>query len=374
MSEQLPKEVERTRLSSGLRNLGNSQETDPLKRLAEIYSVPGVTPEIANQVSQYVQSNQLRNATNRNGEPQNNTSISPMENREAMQNNSATANVPKFDRMSSNYLTPSDAATIDQRAAQIQDQTGILFQKAQEVAQREDDKRVEAERGFEARNDLAEKEFNKYVDTATQKEAKDYSDIIGDMKNDYLTKLQNDVANGKSPRQASLDRSKELLDFAKARSALRSQGQSFWKSLFTNLPTQQVTAAKKIYDKYDSPELLMNDLITYQKFSKPRASAIAFPPKEQGAGFFSNLKRSNGAEVNDAKVFDQALEKLSNKDSLQSFALQLQKKGYSPQGFLSYALKNSDKLTARQSAELQNIGSFQPSMSDILYFTLTGKD
>lgn len=46
LAEQVPKEIERSRLASGLKGLGNKKDLSPFQQFAELSSIPGITPQM----------------------------------------------------------------------------------------------------------------------------------------------------------------------------------------------------------------------------------------------------------------------------------------------------------------------------------------
>jgi hypothetical protein len=46
LAEQIPKEVERTRLAQGLEALGQQQGLTPFQQLGRLATLPGVTPQL----------------------------------------------------------------------------------------------------------------------------------------------------------------------------------------------------------------------------------------------------------------------------------------------------------------------------------------
>ena len=52
LSEQLPKEIERSRLSSGLKKLEQEKDLDPLKFFTRAATLPGVTPQLIESLGQ----------------------------------------------------------------------------------------------------------------------------------------------------------------------------------------------------------------------------------------------------------------------------------------------------------------------------------
>ncbi len=70
LAEQVPKEIERERLSSGLKNLGkNNDGLTPFQRFAELSSIPGITPQMIQSGGDLLRHEGIRNAYgNRNGQ------------------------------------------------------------------------------------------------------------------------------------------------------------------------------------------------------------------------------------------------------------------------------------------------------------------
>ena len=59
LAEQLPKEIERGRLASGLKNLGQAGGSQ-YEQIAGLLGTPGVTPEIAGAILPYLQQHLAR--------------------------------------------------------------------------------------------------------------------------------------------------------------------------------------------------------------------------------------------------------------------------------------------------------------------------
>jgi len=218
-------------------------------------------------------------------------------------------------------------------------------------------------------------DFDKILETKIQKGGTEtYKDVLGDLQEKFKAQAEDAVLSGKmTDKEAARYYGDKALDFAKARNKFTVPGRDFWSSLFTSNPLKEVRAVKKAYDDVGESESFINDLVSRRKFSLPIASELAKPPTSNAASFFSGLKQAGFGEKNDQKVFSKAFNLLTPKDSLQAFASQLRRKGYSPQGFLDYVASTEKEITPFQERELQESGSFEPSLSDILYFTMTGK-
>jgi len=373
LSAQLPKEIERLRLSSGLSKLSESRETDPLKRLAQLHAIPGMTPQLAEQAQKYLQSSQLRQAYA--AEQPGQAGISQEPRRQQGVPSDQKELPPKFGQNLANYLVPSTQEELGKQAADIETRSGIPFQEALQLAEQSDVKRLQSQTDFEQRATLGANALKSYVEGVIQKSgAGVYGDTPGELLADYEVRTKNDIANGMSPDQAARKSGDELLNFAKARNKLKVSGPSRWDALVSGETSlKELKAAQKVYDKAGHPEMFMNDLITYQKLSLPYASELAYPPDPNASSFFKALPSSGLKGKGATEVYQETLRKLKPQDSLQTFALELNRKGYDGKRFLSYAAENASGLNGRQTRELQEIGNFQPSFSDILYFTLLGK-
>lgn len=362
LSEQLPQEVARHRLSSGLRNLSESKEQNPLKQLADLYSTPGITPEIAKQAQEYMRQQAIINEGQSNVQSQNQGQSQPMANQPPSQQQSQNQapqrlqNTPEAIRLGGlNYIKkfPLRYRSVEDAEAQyIKDATHQQTQID------------------EVRKGLQEKSSQLLHKNGKEK----YSDVLGELQREFEKRAEDDVISGRRSRSEAEDyHGKKMLDFAKARNKQQTMGKDRMRALFSSNPKKELKAAREIYKDADMPEAFANDLITYQGLSRPFASEFAFPIDEKEKSYFKNIPVSKGTfGSNTEKVYEDTLDRLSNQDSLQNFALQLSRKGYSPQNFLNYALEHPDKLTPRQLSELQNIGSFQPTLSDVAYFTLVG--
>lgn len=217
--------------------------------------------------------------------------------------------------------------------------------------------------------------FGSLLPTLLHKEGKTTtSEVLGELQNNFVKRAEDAVISGKmTADQAAREYSTKALNFAKARDRFQAPGRDFWRSLVSSTPLGEIRAAKKAYEEAGAPEAFLNDLIANRKLSLPYASALAFPPSQELQKTINGIKKANTVEKIDSDIFRKVLEKATPNDSLQAIALQLQKKGYSPLGFLNLAQENMDRLVPFQQRELENKGNFQPSLSDILYFTMSGE-
>src|SRR6478752_4229054 len=63
LAEQVPKEIERNRLSSGLKAFEQEhQNLNPMQQLARLSAIPGITPQTIQSFSDLARTNNLANA------------------------------------------------------------------------------------------------------------------------------------------------------------------------------------------------------------------------------------------------------------------------------------------------------------------------
>lgn len=376
LAQQIPKEIERKRLSEGLKKFS--------PELAEAYNIPGVIerPEIAQQVLQYIRSKKQREAATRNQ-----SQSSSQFNRNSADGQQQGASAGKFDRNSSNYLLPDTAEEIGRRAADLSDQTGIPFEESKAIEQERGDKRIAAETAFEGRANLASNELSKYVQLNTQKDGKDlFGDIPGEMLGDYDALVRNDVANGQSPVQAASKRGKELLEIAKARQQVSVEG---IKKAYAKSKSESQRVINNIRDTYKKSgrlDLYKSDLVNKVGLTPSFASEIAYPVSDNKS-IQSEIKNYN---KNPSDSLERISNSLSKNDSLLSIALALEKEAGKNKWLKGRVFQSSkgtgdgvkflDKIAADRKAGKINLTESQarelgeqfnpnPTLKDIWYTT-----
>lgn len=355
LSDQIPKELDRQRLSKALSNIQGVP-----KEVGEVVSAGG--ERLLPTLMPYIQDRRDREAvlgSNQTPSDSSTPSQSP-------------ASPLRYDREASNYLVRTDPSTLQKQAAEYSVKNNLPYSRALDLFEKRDEKRVQSEKDFEDRGQKSEAEFDKYLANDLQKSGSEsFKSIIGEMQDDYRIKVRNLVDEGVNPIKAAKETARELLDFAKTRSSIQSSGRELFR--FGKSPLEEIHAAAKKYREADASENLVNDLINYKKFSREIASAIAYPPSSQEKETFKSIKRAKGAFSDSVKTFKEVTDSIQPSDSMQTLAYELKNKGYDPQAFLSYARKNGKNLTARQEREFLDVGSFQPTIADIAYFTMSGR-
>lgn len=384
LSEQLPKHLERQALSQGLKNLQGKEFKDPLEMASSLLGIQGMTPEVFNYVAPIlrqqlaVKARQEREALEAAGGGQD-------------QGNVSEIGLPQVEEGKRKLVTPESIAearkTFKPMSPQeIKKEADRLFLSrpaeyptwedarqevvsGQEAAKAQQTEKLATLERQQALKDKLEERIKTHIQTKTQKEGPAaFADIPGDLMTKYQEEAENAVADGKMTLdQAAMKYGDKALEFAKQRNVFLGQGTNRWQALVGPKAKQKLEVARKIYKENGMLELFKDDLISNKKLSPPYASKEAYPISNNIRPYLS------GKNINE--IASKVLENIKPEDSVLSIALDLKNKGIAPEKFIETLLKkdpNGEKMTSRQFRELQNPGSFEPTLSDIFYFTLKG--
>ena len=379
LADQAPREIDRYRLSSGLKNLANrSENMDPLQQVAAMYGIPGMTPEMMQTLAPIIRSMRDKKIAQDMQNAQPNAQPNPISSNSQFQTQSEPVNQPEYSNNQSNYLTPTDPNILRQKAIDISDKYGGDYNAELEKIKNLDAERVAAQNSYENRVGLGEKLFDDAIQLYLQKNAdQTFSDITGEMQSEYRQRVRNLIDRGSDPRNASNSVSKDLLEFAKMRSAFRSD---LGKSFLSISPSKAKSSAEKYRTQYadlGQREMLSNDLISSRSMRYRYANDFSYPIEETNRSISDEIRRSNdlskkgslsSKRVGDDKLFKDISDKISNSDSLSSIGIRLMKKGYDPNKFLSYVKDHKyQDLNERQKNELSNSASFNPTLNDLFF-------
>ena len=265
LADQVPREIERNRLASGLKELGNKKGLTPFQQFSELASQPGITPQMIQTGGELLKQQQIRNAyknranrlTQTEEQPQNQqfqqNQVSPLsaiqfaqtpgqlQRTPQGQQPTIPQNVPREQEAQANppaasqnplqqQFIPSGPwtqnhqeqaineafdrgfATNFDEAAQYANQQKQIFESTPEKYRAQ----LEYKKGVDAEVDAL---FDKNLETRLQKEGKEtYADLTGDMQLNLKKQARNAVATGKmTPEQSAEYYTKKSLDLVKAK-------------------------------------------------------------------------------------------------------------------------------------------------------------
>lgn len=372
LSEQLPKEIERIRLSQGLKNLGaDTANLSPLEQVSKLAAIPGMNMQNIGAFLPYLQQLQGRKALEQKA---------GMASKVPEGQKQEVAKEPSYrDRMESqDFLVPKNEQQIYQRANELAKlNPNITEQEAISQAQSEDARRIQADTALESKRNLIQNEVNSAAETWLQKQGnQQFGDIIGELKSDYIDKAINkSLAKGVSPYQAGKEAARDMLDFAKTRGQLRTNRAAiFAGGKSGDKVLKDIKNARSEYEKRGQLENLRNDLINYHDLSPEEADSIAFPVSKGEKSYIdsfpktlkSKLGMRSTKELSEDQI-DGIIKRMTNEDSVKSIALDLMERGYSGSAFIEQMKERKDDLTPRQARDLTTF-SERPTLGDIQLF------
>lgn len=414
LSQQIPKELERYRLSQSLKGLQkNAANMNPFEQAAYLYSSPGVTPEIATQLIPLLQ---LVNARNENlkfaqgaGQGgQGGQGAAPMGQPGQIGQNlprgtfGGAEEAPQDPNALRKIVTPETTRTLQERLGVPKSQPELLQDAARLQMNRPayyatkdpqqsymdaveaDNRRVaqekteleKAQRQQAVQTRLNE-EFERAFDTELQKKGQTtYADISGEMRNRFLERAEDDVARGKlTEREAALKYGRQALDFAKKKNNLFRIASTGFYNQSPSQAQSELKELRKEYERLGGLEEFKNDLIKTQGISPHFAYSLAFPVSENKAlsSYINKIKAGTSID----KIVTDIAPLITDKDSPQAIARQIQKRGLdyqSPQTLQAFRRNPNIRLNDRQRTEISEPVQRVPTLNDVWFFSFTDPD
>ncbi len=384
LADQLPKEMDRIRLSSGLRGLENSKETSPLAQLSEVYSIPGITPEIANQALEYRrQQGIIQEAQNKNPGQDYQQQQQPQQTarnqvqKEPQIDKSRPVSSQRQEEQEPIVRRKNTPESWTQRGLELHQQSPLRYRTLEQGIAQAQQEYVNEQANIEQVNS----DFNNILAEKLHKGGSEsYGDVLGDLQQSFRKEAEDAVISGKmSPKEAVRHYTGEALEFAKSRQKLKEVGSLSWLSGTREGKKDSLSEIRKEYAKHDRLDEYKNDLISYEGMSDAAASRFAYPLSPE-AKEVVNKSTSIASKLKSSFSYDGIADKIGSsikdKDSILGIAYELDKNGINGDQFMSSLQKEYNagkfKLNARQAKELQASRNFRSTINDVYYFSLGG--
>jgi len=396
LGEQIPKEIERSRLQRGLEDLSkNAANLTPFQRFAKLSGIPGITPQAIQSGSQLLQQEGQNQALiNRSNAPR--LPDTPQSNpyAELQRKPSAASTEPQTPSVTTK--TPIEATIqpyIPKSYDQILDRAGELAQQNPQLYQGDPHKAIAAaqaeDQSLQAQNTAlkAQRQGEQDVQTRIENEFQNRvqslnAQVPGDVFNKIRDKAIQDVANGKLTEKQAADKyGKEIDSVSRDYKALDTLGN--WKIL-ANKPNENLREINSIQKKFQERNDLENfadTLIAKNGLSPAKAYYLAYSPSNSKK---LNSEISNLPKIHETRTEDPSYETLQiapkiakemgKEASPLAIAEELAAKGYDPSEFIKYVDKNRKELdlSERQARELDKPRNLIPTMNDFWLFSMSG--
>lgn len=381
LAEQLPKEIERGRLASGLKELGEQKGLTPFQQFSGLASVPGVTPQMIQSGSDLLRQQAIINSVNEknaSGTPPQTQQSSPKmpglspatttQSTEAALNPYIPPSGPEQESMARQLMAsePQVYRDIDSARAAISNQVAANTQQSNAK--------------------LAKRELEESVQGRAEQKLRDEIGTVGaQIPGTILSSLQqeavDDVRTGKlSPDKAKVEYGKKADAISKDFANIRSWGglgliMNDPKSLIQSMGVLQTNAKKGGYQKQAADALIAENGVSPQ-FAyanmypvsdikplaeelkslpniQPRAEKVIGSPGLAGIGI-SRPKNSN-AQALTLDISPRLAKSMGLEGSPLSISYELDKKGYDSDVWKQYLIDNQDQLnlSSHQKDELQ---------------------
>ncbi len=399
LSEQLPKEVERRRLSNSLESLGSSNENlTPLQQGAQLIR-GGFTPEQVQQYLPMLQQQNMRqeylNANQRSARSaseQNQISSSSRPNKM----NAAKLNRPQepgseevdvhapkengfvspeaVTEYKSSILQKPEKADVEQLAREkyLPRDPYMTISQAEALAREELNENIESQK---AANQALRSDLNTRMALDLQGSGLgDFKDISGEIQKTLLDQGEHMVnVQGFTPEEASERLSNIALELGKTANATKETG-SFWNSFRSSKKKEQeLRDQKKEFDKYGFGEHFDNIAAAQLGITRLQAAHVLDPLKnkkiESEIGSLKKIPGTSDKKLKDEQL-DSIVKSISPKDNLYAIEYLLRDKGYDVNQFKQRVSKlaSEKQIALTDQQKRQNKATVSNSfLGDILF-------
>lgn len=425
LSEQVPKEIERARLSSGLRELGQKQGLTPFQQFAELSGLPGVTPQMIQSGSELLRQQGQREAFSRpkvsssiGAQPSSNLSkgldsvdFANLNKRSSPSQDIASpipqGNFPSGEPqiVEKNPLSPEMQPAIpwtperrDEEIGRVWDQNPYLtFQEVQNRVEDNERRYLESPQAYQQQQEHLKKiqeDVNTEIDSQLRKKLQIPKDqeLFGDkISGESINRIQRGVSRDlrKNPDSNVNDLVNTWTDLAlqndKDKVELTSLANRPWDEKI--LPIKKAETLSKIksfsknFKKFGNSEELYNKLKSDFKLSPEGASALAYELSNQAKDYISKIKPSTGLNYyqNTIKHAQNLKDYLTREDSVLSVAKHIKEKDpfFDLRTFLQEARSIQQELglsgTQINQMNARGVEDFFPNWGDLSLFPRMGR-
>lgn len=413
LAEQVPKEIERSRLASGLQQFEqDSANLSPMQQLARLSAIPGITPQMIQSFTELGKQQGLRSSLKQGrNQPQGQPAQDPRitaalekintgsqakssridipENvpREAVGQEQIVPGNPLRPEVKT-FRPPTDDEYRD-RLDYIWDRTPSLTfdqakQETNDYFQRQSNLTA-AERAEDARQEgiqeATNKKFDDQLQTKLQKAGTGiFKDLTGEMKINLQRGMQRDIAKGDISVDDAVNKwTNKALDLAKTKTQLDKlgKGQNTLTSFFKQNETlDKLKSYQQTFKEADNLEEFFNILKSEDFGMSPQAAAqIAYPRSNsvnkaikdvKDIDYFSQIKDSKKAAIN-------IEDSLTRGDSILAIAKNLSDiyENFNQRAFFEQLREDRDKLglSAQQGREIdEGVSDWIPNWGDTWFF------
>jgi len=406
LSESIPKEVERNRLSAGLKELEKQKDLTPFQQFSRLAAIPGVTPQMLQSGSDLLRQQARGQALGKQNEPK----PSPFPKRETAPKGNES-NVPSITKsqtledIQSGYQVPTQDEIFADAGRRYEENPALYNNdpnKAIEAAETDaarNEKRYESNlKQYENLSKIQDNVRNRLKEQSGNLNVQIPDDVYSDVEDQAIqaTKPKKEGGGGLTEQQAIKEYGKKLNDISKNYKSLENVGSSDFIVKDKHDIKRNLKEIREGFKARNDLENLANKYISTTKLSPGKAFYLAYPPSEikelnNEISRLPNAAASTSSKGNENLTFDQIDQKVRD-DTLKAserlakamgkegsplaIAEELKAKGYDPSIWFDYLNKNRGKLdlSERQGRELGIPKTIVPPLNDTWLFLFSGLD
>lgn len=415
LAEQLPKEVERHRLASGLNQIGQNPAATPYEQMSQFLSVPGMTPEKAQMLFPYLQNQMAKREQANRQQNQNAPKVQqpsgiqtqpqlqpkglpaqqaiPDDQAAVMEEEIPAFVTPELTEAGQKVYTPPSQEDIKAQAAQLSLEEPATYPTVED-AEREILKREQAK---ESQIVSGQKQYERArqlqldVDSAFQKASGDFeAKIPGEITEMLRKKAYRDVISGKdSASQAGMKYGKQALELSKDLSKIKALGGESWLNQDPDDIMRSTQALAKPFVEAGLGNLVADEVIADFGVSPQVAYQMLYPIQKDREinNYIAGLKDRKQKEPlpllgkepyakNIDKITQNISEMITENTSLLATALALDERGYAGKQFLDDIQTRYENgelgLYAHQVEELKRPHKRRETLGDFWLFGTKG--
>lgn len=385
LAEQIPKEIERSRLASGLQQFEQqSANLTPIQQLARLSSIPGITPQMIQSFGelgkQQSQANALSNRKQIENQPQPSPFPKKKPNKNTQENAPSITQSKPLEEIQEGYIPPTYEQKLD-RAGELFNSNPAIYQNNPQLAIQAVDQEEAQKKAIIDANLNKHKNLTDIQDNVVNR-LKSHSERLGVNKvpaNVYskiedeaikATKSKKEGGGGLTEQEAMKKYGDKLDEVNRQYESVDTLGN--W-SMTGRKPSSTLTnirSLQKDFKKREDTENLADTLISSNGLSPLMAYSLAEPVsdiKELNA-YMSKLPRIEYTSSEDPSYetdkISEKLFKLLGDGSPLAVAQELKKLGYDPDTWMNYATKYKDKLNVKQGRQVDKPRNFLSTFND----------
>lgn len=411
LSEQVPKEIDRYRLSKGLQEIGQRKDQTPFEQFAGLAGVPGITPQMIESGSKLLKqqgvNNALMNKANQTQQPaQNPFPPSNQPSREGSKSLSPSITSRTPIEATLNPYIPKSFDQLQQRAGELLQENPALYsqdpEKAMQAAVQEDASEQNISSALQGQRQK-EQDVQNRVTEGLREQGKTLNALVpGNVYSDIedkainAVKSKNEGGEGLTEQQAKKKYGDELDKISRDYQALETVGSMDFVLRGISKVKQNLKSIRHDFKERNDLENLADAYISQQKLSPSKAYYLAYPPSENkelnnALVDIPKIDRRKIMHEKDEPTFDEIEKRVKSRTldvskklakvmgtegSPLAISEELKSRGYDPDIWFDYLDKNRKQLNLgeRQGRELNKPRNNFPTLNDNWLFLFSGLD